>query len=47
LDKPDYHGPASWEALEAKFTELGGHSDLVEVVKRLDEVPVAELAALL
>lgn len=47
LAKLDYDGPASWEAIEEKFTALGGHRALVDVVKRLDEVPVADLAALL
>src|ERR1700730_2471506 len=45
LAKPDYEGPSSWEALEAKYRALGGPTAAIDVVKRLDEVPVAELAA--
>ncbi|HEY8679781.1 MAG TPA: MmgE/PrpD family protein [Candidatus Dormibacteraeota bacterium] len=47
LAKPDYEGPSSWEALEAKYRSLGGPAATIDVVKRLDEVPVAELAAVL
>ncbi|MGH7761913.1 MAG: MmgE/PrpD family protein [Candidatus Dormibacteraceae bacterium] len=47
LAKPDYDGPVSWDAIEEKYLALGGPSALVDVVKRLDEVPVADLAALL
>ncbi len=41
---PDYEGPSSWEELEGKFTALGGRPELVDIVKRLDELPVSALA---
>jgi 2-methylcitrate dehydratase len=47
LAKLDYDGPSSWEALEAKYGALGGPAAAIDVVKRLDELPVADLAAVL
>jgi 2-methylcitrate dehydratase len=47
LAKPDYDGPSSWEALEAKYRALGGPAAAIDVVKRLDELLVADLAAVL
>jgi 2-methylcitrate dehydratase len=44
LRRPDYAGPSTWAELEAKYLGLGGPAGLVEVVKRLDELPVAALA---
>jgi 2-methylcitrate dehydratase len=44
LDRPDYAGPSNWAELEAKFIGLGGPAVLVDLVKRLDQVPVAALA---
>ena len=44
LSCPDYAGPSSWTELEAKFVSLGGPVRLVDLVKRLDELPVADLA---
>ena len=44
LDRPDYAGPTSWPELEAKFLGLGGPAQLVDIVKRLDELPAAALA---
>ena len=44
LSHPDYAGPSSWPELEAKFLALGGRPALIDVVKHLDELPVAALA---
>lgn len=44
LARPDYESPSSWEELEGKFTALGGRPELVDIVKRLDELPVSALA---
>jgi 2-methylcitrate dehydratase len=44
LARPDYEGPSPWEELEGKFTALGGRPELVDIVKRLDELPVSALA---
>jgi 2-methylcitrate dehydratase len=47
LAKADYDGPSSWEALEAKYRALGGPAAAIDVIERLDELPVADLAAVL
>jgi 2-methylcitrate dehydratase len=47
LSKPDYDGPSSWGALEAKYRALGGPAAAIDVVRHLDELPVADLAAVL
>jgi 2-methylcitrate dehydratase len=44
VERLDYAGPSTWAALEAKFSGLGGPARLVEIVRRLDELPVSELA---
>jgi len=44
LERTDYDGPSTWEEVEGKFAGLGGRPGLVEVVKHLDELPVAALA---
>lgn len=44
LARPDYESPSSWEELEGKFAALGGRPELVDIVKRLDELPVSALA---
>ncbi|MGI8563437.1 MAG: MmgE/PrpD family protein [Candidatus Dormibacter sp.] len=44
LALPDYQGPCSWQELEAKFTALGGPPQLVDLIQRLDELPVSALA---
>lgn len=44
LARPDYQGPSSWQELEAKFTALGGRPKLVDLIQRLDELPVSVLA---
>jgi 2-methylcitrate dehydratase len=47
LVKADYDGPSSWEALEAKYRTLGGPTAAIDVIKRLEDAPVADLAAVL
>ncbi|MDQ6773536.1 MAG: MmgE/PrpD family protein [Candidatus Dormibacteraeota bacterium] len=47
LAKADYDGPSSWAAIESKYHALGGPAAAIEIVKRLDEVTVAELAAVI
>lgn len=44
LERLDYSGPSTWQALESKFTGLCGPARLIEIVKRLDEFPVSVLA---
>lgn len=44
LARADYAGPSNWDEVEAKFTSLGGPARLIQVVKRLDELPVLALA---
>lgn len=44
LTRRDYAGPSTWQALERKFTGLGGPAALVEIVERLDDLPVSALA---
>lgn len=44
LARSDYSGPSSWEELEAKFTSLGGRRELVDMIRRLDDLPVSALA---
>jgi 2-methylcitrate dehydratase len=44
LARPDYADPSDWTELESKYTSLGGPARLIDVVKRLDELPVSALA---
>jgi len=43
LARSNYSGPSTWQALEAKFSYLGGPASLIETVKNLDELPVSAL----
>ncbi|MBO0686001.1 MAG: MmgE/PrpD family protein, partial [Candidatus Dormibacteraeota bacterium] len=50
-EKSDYLGfltrPAGWDEVEGKFRRLGGAGRIVELVRKLEEIPARELSAAL
>ncbi|MBV9134758.1 MAG: MmgE/PrpD family protein, partial [Chloroflexi bacterium] len=47
VDQPDYTGPSTWQEITSKYIALGGPPHLVDLVKNLDHLSVADLVAAL